>query len=255
MNFSGIPNKSLLGKLLRLPLRLLPASLAVPVLQGPVRGKKWVIGSGKHGYWLGSYEFENQKALAGLISPGTVVFDIGASVGFYTLLAAQRTGSAGRVFAFEPLPRNLHYIRQHLALNRIANVTVIEAAVSERSGAAFFNPGVSISTGFLSDSGEIQVRTVSLDELYTSGELPAPSVVKIDAEGAEGGILRGACHLLSETRPVIFLSTHKIPGGGTTRDECAAVLQPLGYRLEPVSPAQEFHSARDFIARPASQTL
>jgi hypothetical protein len=54
---------------------------------------------------------------------------------------------------------------------------------------------------------------------------------------------------------VIFLSTHKIPGGGTTRDECTAVLQPLGYRLEPVSPAQEFHSARDFIARPASQTL
>jgi hypothetical protein len=58
LNFSNIPNKYFLGKLLRLPLRFIPKSIVVSVIQAPLRGYKWIIGSGINGYWLGSYEYE-----------------------------------------------------------------------------------------------------------------------------------------------------------------------------------------------------
>lgn len=107
MNISAVPHDSLVGRLLRWPLRFIPPELVVPILQGKLKGRKWVVGSSKHGCWLGSYEYHKRRLFEQLIRPGDTVFDIGAHVGFYTLLASILTGPAGRVFAFEPLPRNL----------------------------------------------------------------------------------------------------------------------------------------------------
>ena len=64
MNFSAIPRDRLTGKLLRLPLGLLPSDMIVPVMQGPIKGKKWIVGSGNHGCWLGSYEAQKVKIFA-----------------------------------------------------------------------------------------------------------------------------------------------------------------------------------------------
>ena len=90
MNVSAIANRSVAGRLLRLPLALIPAVLPMPVLQGPLRGYWWITGSSNHGCWLGSYEYDKQRLFARMIRAGDVVFDIGANVGFYTLLAASR---------------------------------------------------------------------------------------------------------------------------------------------------------------------
>jgi hypothetical protein len=60
-NFSGISNETLLGKCLRAPLRLIPRSTAIPIVQGPLRGKKWIVGSSNHGCWLGSFEHDKQR--------------------------------------------------------------------------------------------------------------------------------------------------------------------------------------------------
>lgn len=88
MNFSGISSKSALGKLLRAPLQLIPADLVVPIIQGKLRGNRWVT----HGCWLGNYEYEKQRLLRNSVRPGSVCFDIGAHVGFYTLLMSRVVG-------------------------------------------------------------------------------------------------------------------------------------------------------------------
>ena len=75
------------AKVIRLPLRTVPPGTVVPILTGRLRGRKWIVGSGDHSCWIGSYELEKQRAFAQVVHPGETVFDLGANVGFYTLLA------------------------------------------------------------------------------------------------------------------------------------------------------------------------
>lgn len=231
MNFSGISGHTLLGKALRFPLSFIPGNLKVPILQGRLKGKKWIVGSGVHGYWLGSYEYEKRRLFEEVVKPGSIVFDVGAHVGFYTLLASVLVGIQGKVFAFEPLPRNLHFLRTHIEINCIMNVTIIEAAVSNFSGATMFEEGPDSSTGRILPTGRLSVRTVSLDDLYRGGEIPLPDLIKIDVEGAEMLVLSGAELILERSRPTLFLATH----GRDVHQECCKYLERLGYVLEPIT--------------------
>ena len=230
MNFSVISTKTLLGKTLRLPLRLIPPDMRMPILQGKLRGKKWIVGSSNHGCWLGSYEYEKRLLFEKTIIEGSIVFDIGAHVGFYTILASVLSGTCGRVFAFEPLPQNLLYLKKHLRLNHITNVSIIEAAVSDCNGVIFFKEGTSTSTGYISQQGQMKVKTVSLDSLISRGEIPVPSHIKIDVEGAEVLVLSGAKSILAKYNPIIFLATH----GFDKRQQCRQLLNSLGYKLQAI---------------------
>ncbi|MDW8317197.1 MAG: FkbM family methyltransferase, partial [Anaerolineae bacterium] len=88
MNLSGISSKSLIGRVLRFPLRLIPPKAVLPIMQGRLKGRKWIVGSSSHGCWLGSYEYAKRIVFERTVRENSVVFDIGAHVGFYTLLAA-----------------------------------------------------------------------------------------------------------------------------------------------------------------------
>jgi FkbM family methyltransferase len=243
MNWTGISNTSLLGKILRLPLRLVPRQAVVPILQGPLRGKKWIVGSGNHGYWLGSYELEKRALFVKMVTPGGVVYDLGANVGYYTLLCSMLAGPRGRVVAFEPLPRNLDFLKRHLALNRVENAVVIEAAVAERGGTVRFEEAASTSKGRIGADGALEVRSVALDELIARERLPQPDLLKIDIEGGEFLALQGARKLLAERHPVIFLSTHS----GQVHKDCLAFLESLGYRIVPID-RRPLERSRDVLA-------
>ena len=200
-------------------------------MQGRLKGKRWIVGSSNHGCWLGSYEFDKQLLFERTIPLGSIVFDLGGHVGFYTLLASELVGSNGRVFVFEPVPQNLLHLREHLRLNRATNVTVVEVAVSDRSGVVSFDEGPSSSMGHMvAADGKLQVRTVALDELIDTGDIPTPDYMKIDIEGAEALALSGAKAMLAKSHPTIFLATH---GSGIHR-ECCRLLQSLDYRLQPI---------------------
>jgi hypothetical protein len=108
-NFSGITARSVVGKVLRLPLRLIPKNKVMRIRQGKMKGMRWVAGSHTHGCWLGSYEFDKQVFMAERLRPGGVFLDIGAHVGFYTLLGSRLVGDEGKVISFEPCPRNIAY--------------------------------------------------------------------------------------------------------------------------------------------------
>ena len=230
MNLSGLTNRSILGKLVRLPLRLIPKSARLPILQGRLRGKRWIVGSSDHGCWLGSYENTKRIAFETVVTKESTVFDVGAHVGFYTLLASELVGPGGRVVAFEPLPRNLRYLKEHVAMNGAANVTIVEAAVSDKDGVATFEEAASSSMGRLQANGRCQVEVVALDALLSRGATPDPKFVKMDIEGEELRALEGAKAMLERCHPTIFLATH----GTDVHRDCCRFLQAIGYRLEPL---------------------
>lgn len=229
MDFAKLSPQTCLGQLLRLPLRLVPVNAQLPILSGPLRGQRWLVAAGRNGCWLGTYERENQRHLARLIQPGDVVFDVGAHAGFFTLLAAAAVGSdRGQVVAFEPLPRNLAYLREHLRLNGIQNVTVQAIALSEQAGTAPFIDNATGYQGGLSERGQIQVQTETLDRLIAAGTVPIPNVLKMDVEGHEKFVLLGAQQLFQAHHPKLFLSVH----GRTVLAQCRDLLTAWGYELE-----------------------
>ncbi len=214
-----------------MPLKLIPKRTALPILQGRLRGKRWIVGAGNHGYWLGSYEYEKRLQFEHTVKEGDIIFDIGAHVGYYTLLASTLAGPSGRVFAFEPLPSNIQFLRRHLVLNQIQNVTLIEAAVSNESRVGRFISGPSTSMGMLHPEGSLDVECVTLDGLMSEGRLPVAAVIKIDVEGAELKVLEGARNMLSMAHPTLFLATH----GQEQSTACGDLLRSLDYQLETIS--------------------
>ncbi|HYC87602.1 MAG TPA: FkbM family methyltransferase [Thermoanaerobaculia bacterium] len=213
----------MLSRLIRLPLRLIPKRAVLPVLSGPLRGRRWIAGAATHGCWLGTYERDAQRVFARCLRPGDVVYDVGANAGFFTLLAAKL---AKEVYAFEPLPRNLEYLREHVRRNAAANVHVLPLAVSDRAGTARFAAAENPAMGGLSASGGIEVETTTLDALRAT--LPAPSFIKMDIEGGEYAALTGAARVLREDRPLLLLSAH----GYEQHERCGELLREHGYELE-----------------------
>lgn len=209
-------------------LDLLPPSDTLPILTGPLKGARWIVGASVRSCLLGSFEAELQKTFTDVVKPGDVVFDIGANVGFFTLLSASLVGPAGSVVAFEPLPEAAAYLHRHLVLNDITNVRVVGAAVSDRSGQGSFFVAQHNSLGRLAHDGRLSVDVVTIDEWLKRGIVPPPNSLKIDVEGGEDAVLRGARDLLSRHRPTVLLATH----GYDRHEYCCTFLQNLGYSVE-----------------------
>jgi FkbM family methyltransferase len=247
VNWSAISKEKPLGRLMRLPLRLVPSGAVVRIMQGSLRGCRWIAGSSFHGCWLGSYEYDKRILFETMVSEGFTVFDVGAHVGFYTLLASTAVGAEGQVVAFEPVPRNLSYLRRHLQLNHIENVTVVEAAVSDTPGIAQFDQGQDSHVGHISSQGALQVRAVTLDALIATGEVPRPDCIKVDVEGAELAVLRGAEGTLWRTHPILFVATH----GRANHAECIGYLESLEYGVCCIgTPPSDLHGELLAVWRP-----
>lgn len=196
------------------------------VLSGKLRGARWIVGSEVHGCWLGTYEREHQKLAAQLTEPGGVVFDLGANVGFFTLLFSRLVGS-GAVIAFEPLPRNLGYLHAHLELNGASNVRVMECAVGEHRGRSLLASRRGPSQAALALDGDLEVTVVSIDSVVMSGEVAPPNLIKMDIQGGELSALRGATNTLSSYQPALWIETH----GSRIHSSCKELLTALGYRV------------------------
>ncbi len=216
-----------IGRMLRWPLKLVPKAAVLPIMLGPTRGFRWVVGASIHGCWLGLYESSKQKRFAAAVSRNDVVYDLGAQAGFYSLLASRLVGPQGTVYSFEPLPRNVHFLNEHVALNGVTNIKILELAVSSTDGTGFFEDGAGPLQGGLSERGTREVRVASLDALFAQGQLRAPNVVKIDIEGGGLQACIGARNLLAAHRPSIFLAID-----APSDYECCDFLRTLGYRID-----------------------
>jgi FkbM family methyltransferase len=220
--------RKLLANLIRLPLRLMPSRTVVRIRSGELRGWRWIAGSSTNGCWLGTYERHMQRLFRERIRPGATVFDVGANVGFFTLLASKLASESGRVYAFEPLPRNLDFLDRHVRINDLANVNVVGLAIAATSGEAHFRVAQHASMGGLAEGGDLRVITASLDDLIASGRAGRPDFIKMDIEGAESDALRGAAKLLADGPLTIALSTH----GWEQHEACWATLADAGFKLD-----------------------
>jgi FkbM family methyltransferase len=216
--------------------------IVMPILSGPLRGRWFGLFTGSR-FVLGRYGGREAALLAEITRPGDVVFDLGAHVGYLTLLAAKAAGEKGRVFAFEPSPLNLVFLGHHVRLNRLANVRLMPCAVGRTVGRRAFDTARGSGRGGLKNGGaagaEPMVEVVGLDEMVHAGRLPRPDVIKMDIEGAEAEALRSAEWIFTNARPKLLLSTH----GDAVRAECKALLAGWGYGLSPMTES-------DFLATP-----
>jgi FkbM family methyltransferase len=198
--------------------------LDVPILSGPAKGLRWISESSSLNFWLGNFERRKMEGFARELRPNSIVYDIGAHVGIYSLIACR---SSMAVFSFEPHVANLCYLRRHLELNSFANCTVVSKAVSDTNGTAKFDSGHDRSEGRISEDGELEVQSISLDSFCEEGN-PSPDVIKMDIEGAEYDALCGARKILVHKKPTLFLATH----GLKVHRACCELLSALEYDIE-----------------------
>lgn len=163
------------------------------------------------------YELATTQLFREILDPGMVVVDIGANVGYFSLLAADLVGPAGTVYAIEPEPRNNAILRKNVDLNSYSNVRVIEKAVSNRTGSVkLFLSALDNGSHSISDAaargvaGDVEVGATTLDDLLEEEGWPKVDLVKIDVEGAEMLVLEGMS-LLPRNSPSVKLVIEYCP--------------------------------------------
>ncbi|HEY6329956.1 MAG TPA: FkbM family methyltransferase [Blastocatellia bacterium] len=192
-------------------------------------------------YWRGwdGYEEETTPLFFRMARSARVTIDVGAFVGYYSLLAAHANVSC-QVYAFEPLEQIYQRLKTNVRLNSLSNVECISGAVGDTDGEAqFFHQGTnmpsssSLSYEFMRSSvgaSEVissSVSLITIDRFVRERAIDRVDLVKIDTESTEPQVLRGMALTLRKDRPAIFCEV--LQGRGTEHD-LEEILGPLGYR-------------------------
>jgi FkbM family methyltransferase len=215
------PTGTVTAKMAGLTLRLDPGDLAItrPMLV--------------YGTWE---SFEAQIFLS-LLEEGMCVADIGANIGYYTLLAARAVGHGGRVYAFEPTPRTYELLCQNVQANGFSNVVTVQKAVANRNGTATLhlnrNNGDNTLSSTPDGEGSVEVEVVTLDQYFAHSTAPI-DVLKMDIEGSEPLALEGMADVLNRSPEIaIFteLNPIRISELGRTAEGYVAALRAQGFRI------------------------
>ena len=138
------------------------------------------------------------------LTSGSVFFDVGANIGYYSLLALDRIGPGGRIVCFEMNDRPLRALRKTIALNGARNIEIEVAAVTDRDGVAHFVPTSEDGHGKINLARQgTRIPAISLDSYVDRHAVSRLDALKIDVEGAELLVLEGARRILATLRPVI----------------------------------------------------
>lgn len=182
-------------------------------------------------YLLGGYELELVKFISRRLKDGGVLVDVGANIGLIALPVAA-ANPAVRVIAFEPHPGNAHALRENVTANPGLQVEVREVALGAELGRAHLTTDDPQQSGWFRISGAGEGIAVSLDTLDRALGNTRVDVMKVDAEGSEPEILRGACRLLAE-RSIGCLITEVNPGYDVSANTLADYVAGFGYRQAP----------------------
>lgn len=201
----------------------------------------------------GEWQPEVWESLSPSLSPGAVFLDVGAHIGYFSMKAAVRVGAAGRVVSFEPNPETLKLLRDNVAANKDTNVivepiactdseqtlTLYAAPISNTGASSLARENASISVD--QAPRPYTVRGRPIDDVVRELNLPRVDAVKIDVEGAEVMVLRGAAATLKRFHPKVVLEVvpAQLARFHTTPADVAAVLGAAGYNVSrPLSPEE-----------------
>jgi FkbM family methyltransferase len=186
----------------------------------------------------GSWEPELIELVSKTVKSGFTVVDVGAHIGYYSLLFSRLVGPQGHVIAFEPVPKNFEFLSENLKLNTCSNVEPMNRAVLDRHeqiiiempeddplpvGVSFANPD---------NKGNVLIEAVSLDDTVLR-RTKRVDFLKVDAEGAEGKVLDGARSLIERDHPLIMMEVHHFDGR-LENSTIPAKLTGLGYHLQQI---------------------
>jgi FkbM family methyltransferase len=239
-------NSGVLRRLYRIPvlapimksasLLVLPSSTEkyLEIRSGPGKGLRLELNPRwEFGIWEGTFEDSMQSVAQNYLGPGTILYDVGGGRGFYSLLAASL---GARSFTFEPDPYNLEWLQRHILVNHFEDlIEVFPLAIYSRTGRISMSPSERNGTGQgcakvlphgATVSLGIDVPCTTLDDFARAHT--APSLVKIDVEGAESEVLNGAVELCRDVRPPLLIEVHD----PVNSSQVQGWLQDHEYRLE-----------------------
>jgi FkbM family methyltransferase len=215
----------------------------------------------------GTSEPPVQREIARLLRSGSVFYDIGANIGFFSLIAARLVGPQGHVCAFEPHPGNAATVATNARLNALSHIRVIEAAIGSSSRVdqllmTDWDGGAALSGYPVGRSAEVRrtaVQVVRLDDYIAARQLPLPTLVKIDVEGAEMEVIGSMTQTIERCAPTLL---YEIDDGDMQRfqrrwDELDARVRALGYaivRLDPSYPNLNWQVGHSLAVPAATHT-
>jgi FkbM family methyltransferase len=204
---------------------------------------------------------EPREVLYNLIKPGMHIMDVGANIGETALEFSRLTGSQGVIYAFEPDNVTLQKLNHHIQMNHATNIKVLNYALGDTPGQftlgrnEFNSGGNSITTGI---GVTITVRTA--DEFIRENNISKIDFIKIDVEGYESQVLKGAGQLIQHFKPIIFAEVvdEFLQNQGTSARQMLTQLTEFGYSLTDAYTGKTIDISRDFsnthfdvIARPS----
>jgi FkbM family methyltransferase len=175
----------------------------------------------------GQYESHLTAVFERYCTPGMTVVDVGANLGYYSLLAAHLVGPSGKVVALEPNSENCRLLLSSLRLAGVTNVELLPVAADERSGWAYYSTHIGSNGGLVDDADLLAhpgtvVPTFPLDDLVAG----PVAFLKMDVEGAEGRVVKGAARIIEHDRPII---TTELKEEMLRRVSSTTVAEYLGY--------------------------
>lgn len=210
---------------------------------------------------LGAFEPFETELFRKTLRPGMTVVDIGANIGYYTLIAAHRVESKGKVFAFEPEPENVSFLRRTVALNHLQNTVIFSQAISDRQGTSRLyltnhNRGTHSLVDNLNTKKFIDIRIDTLDHILGAEDAPQIDLLKMDIEGAEVLALAGMKETIKRS-PNLIIITEFYPKAirrlGKNPVAFLDDLVSLGFSLSSIDEDQKklvpLHDHAQFVAR------
>jgi len=188
----------------------------------------------------GCFEPNEFAFLNGVLAPGMRFVDAGANEGIYSLFAASRVGQTGRVYSFEPSPREIERLKNNLSLNNFPQLQIFPFALSDENGFSSFSIAEDEHSGVnrfgapprgVKMIHSVNVPTRRLDDVAEQEGWDRVDVLKIDVEGAENRLIEGAAHILRTMRPLILFecSASALEGSGSSREELLEKLRSFDY--------------------------
>jgi FkbM family methyltransferase len=199
----------------------------VMIETGPMRGMSLVVSEHvSHAHIRGTYELETQLAVDRLVAPGFTCYDLGASIGYLSLLMARK---AKWVFAFEPTAHAAAELRKHATANQLQNITIVPSPVSDVVRTVRFtvntNAYGSRIAGAQSKWPTVELKTIILDDFVKAN--PWPDFIKIDVEDEEARVLEGARSILRERKASLCCELHSEESARKVQE----ILSEYGYTL------------------------
>jgi FkbM family methyltransferase len=186
---------------------------------GPLGGQFMRVNWALHKtYVFGTHEPGVVHGLEELVQPGWTAIDVGANIGYFTLLMANRVGPQGKVIAFEPLAENFSILQENIKLNSHRNVVAENLALmsrTERIELRSATPGAItwVASARVDQNSAVESQTVeaiSLDEYVQKNGIPKVDFIEIDVEGAEASVLDGAAGVLDRDKPILLIELHEL---------------------------------------------